>query len=65
MEKYSRYIDGSKRLLVILNVWHKIIDQKSIPTTVDILVVNEERVVSFSIDEVNYWVKENLIIKIK
>lgn len=65
MEKYSRYIDGSKRLLVILNVWHKIIDQKSIPTSVDILVVNEERVVSFSIDEVNYWVTENLIIKIK
>lgn len=65
MEKYSRYIDGSKRLLVILNVWHKIIDQKSVPTTVDILVVNEERVVSFSIDEVNYWVTENLIIKIK
>ena len=65
MEKYSRYIDANKRLLVVLFKWHKIVDNTPIPTTVDILVVNEERVVEYPISEFEGWIDKKLITKIK
>lgn len=64
MEKYSRYIDGNKRLLIVLAVWYKVVDQKTIPTTVDILIVNEERLVEYPVNEFEDWIEKKLITRI-
>lgn len=64
METYSRYKDSTGRLLVILKKWYKVVENTTVPSTLDILIVNEEREVNYTVTEFEKWINKKLITRV-
>jgi hypothetical protein len=64
MEKFSRYKDNQNRLLIVLSKWHTIIEGVPTPTTIDILIADEERSVSYKVTEFESWIDRGMINRV-
>lgn len=64
VKKYSRYIDAKNRLLIVLAQWYKVVNDKHIPTTIDLLIVKEERVIECLSSDFEDWIIKKRLTKI-
>lgn len=65
MERLSRYTDTIGRTLVVIARWSARVDGHLVPTNVDILILEEERMVQYPVADFKKWIDNKLITQIQ